>query len=100
MYWWHWEAMLITYLSTRRISLPFNNIPELVTQSPFRIILIPGTSYEDAFKTSRDEFWKIAWTDRVQPHLEENRGLSKDILVDKMSQEGTTALYDNYFSIM
>ena len=92
--------MLITYLSTRRITLPFNNIPELVANTPFRIILIPGTSYEDAFKTSRDKDWQAAWTGRVQPYLAENKGLPKDALVEIMSRETTTALYDNYFSIM
>ena len=35
----HWEAMLISYLSTRVIVLPFNDIPELVSKTQYRIIL-------------------------------------------------------------
>ena len=42
MMYWHWEAMLISYLATRVIVLPFNNIPELVANSQFRILLMPG----------------------------------------------------------
>ena len=79
--------------------MPFGNIPSLVSDSPFRIILIPGTSFEDVFKTSKDKDWMVAWTDRVQPYLEENRGLSKDLLVAKLKKETTSALYDNFFSI-
>ena len=52
MMFWHWEAMLISYLATRVISLPFKDIPDLVSNTQFRIILQPGTSFEDAFKTS------------------------------------------------
>ena len=48
----HWEAMLISYLSTRVIVLPFDNIPELISKTQFRIILSPGSSYEDDFKTA------------------------------------------------
>ena len=41
---YHWEAMLISYLATRVIVLPFNNIRELVDQSTFVIALFPGSS--------------------------------------------------------
>ena len=97
---WHWEAMLITYLSTRQIVLPFNNIPELVSASPFRIFLIPGSSYEDAFKTSRDPSWMAAWEDRVKPYLAENGGISSGDFVDMLTADPVTAYYDNYFSVM
>jgi hypothetical protein len=33
MIFWHWEAMLISYLATRVISLPFKNIPGLVANT-------------------------------------------------------------------
>ena len=46
----HWEAMLISYLSTRKIVLPFQNIPELISKTQYRIILSPGSSYEDDFR--------------------------------------------------
>jgi hypothetical protein len=42
MIYWHWEAMLISYLATRVIVLPFNSIPELLDKSDFLIALNPG----------------------------------------------------------
>jgi hypothetical protein len=96
MIFWHWEAMLISYLATRVISLPFKDIPDLVSNTQFRIILRPGTSSEDAFKTSPDQNWQVAWTDRVQPHLEEHVGFLFQDFVDKLKE----ALYDNYFAVM
>ena len=43
---WHWEAMLISYLATRVIVLPFDGISSLVENSDFKIGLSPGSSYE------------------------------------------------------
>ena len=41
-----WEAMLISYLATRVIVLPFDGISSLVENSDFKIGLSPGSSYE------------------------------------------------------
>ena len=90
--------MLISYLATRKIVLPFNNIPELVSKSSFRIALNTGSSVEDAFKTSRDPDWMVAWTDRIQPYLEDYVGDNKHLL-NLIMTDPTTALYANYFSI-
>ena len=100
MMYWHWEAMLISYLATRKIVLPFNNIPELVSLSQTNVYLIPGSSYEDAFKTSRDPDWMAAWDSRVSPYLDENRGTSSSEFVEKLVLDSSFAYYDNYFSVM
>ena len=70
---WHWEAMLISYLATRVIVMPFKNIPELVSNTDFRIVLLPGTSFEDAFKTSKNPDWQAAWTQRWDNHVTMDR---------------------------
>ena len=98
MFFWHWEAMLISYLATRTISLPFKDITDLMTQ--FRIILAPGTSYVDDFRTSTDPIWQAAWTDRVKAHLEEHVGIPNSEIADKISKEEMSAWYVNYFSEM
>ena len=102
MIFWHWEAMLISYLATRTVSLPFKDISDLVVNTQFRIILVPGTSLEDDFKTSTDPIWQAAWTDRVQPHLEEHVGylLSDPKFADKLAKEEYSALYDSYMGTM
>ena len=100
MMFWHWEAMLISYLATRVISLPFKDIPDLVSNTQFRIILRPGTTFEDSFKTSTDKNWQAAWTDRVQPHLEEHVGFSMQDFADTLTIDSVSAWYDVYFAIM
>ena len=100
MIYWHWEAMLLSYLATRVTSLPFIDIPDLVSNTEFRIILTPGSSSEDSFKTSTDPNWQVAWTDRVQPHLEEHTGFSFQDFADEISKDGLSAWFSNYFSVM
>ena len=100
MIFWHWEAMLISYLATRTISLPFKDITDLVVNTQFRIIFLPGSTNEDAFKTSKDPIWQAAWTDRVKPHLEEHVGCTDPEFADKIIKEELSAWYDNYFGTM
>ena len=100
MIFWHWEAMLISYLATRVTSLPFKDITDLVVNTQFRIITLPGSSYEDDFKSSTDPIWKAAWTDKVKPHLEEHVGFTDLEFVDKITKEGLSAWYNNYFGAM
>ena len=68
---YYWEAMLISYLSTRFISLPFTNIRGLVENSDFKIALIKGTAFEDAFKLSTDPIWQKAYSERIEPYLDQ-----------------------------
>ena len=100
MIFWHWEAMLISYLATKTISLPFKDITELVENTQFRIILRPGSTVEDAFKTSSDPIWQAAWTDRIQPHLEEHVGFTDQELADKLIKDESSAWYDFYLGVM
>ena len=61
--------MLISNLSTRVITLPFTGIETLLTQSDFKIAVKPGTSFVDAFKHSTNPVWQAAWTNRIEPYL-------------------------------
>ena len=101
MIFWHWEAMLISFLATRVILLPFKDIPDLVANTQFRIILRPGTAFEDAFKTSPDPIWQAAWTDRVQPYLDEiGFDMDRNQISDKVTKDALTAWYHDYLSVM
>ena len=100
MLFWHWEAMLISYLAKRVIPLPFKDIPDLISNTQFRIILTPGSFPEDAFKTSLDPVWQTAWTDRVKPHLEEHVGFSKQDFAKQMARDGVSAWYEMYSLVM
>ena len=92
-----WEAMLVSYLSTRVIVLPFNNIRELVENTDFRIAIIPGTSFEDAFKYSTDPIWQKAYKERIKPYLDEYME-SYLQMVDLPLKDSSLALYDNFYS--
>jgi hypothetical protein len=74
---WHWVAMLISYLSTRVIMLPFHSIAEMVNTNDYRLFVSPGTSVFDAFKLSTDPDWKKAWNEKIEPYLEEYTRLEK-----------------------
>ena len=97
MIYYHWEAMLISYLSTRVIVLPFTNIKELVENSDFRIGLNPGSSYEDAFKYSTDTIWQNAYSKRIEPNLDEYRPFYER-MIDLPLRDESLALYDNFFA--
>ena len=96
---WHWEAMLISYLATRKIVLPFNNVEELVKKSNYKIAINPGTTQEDVFKYSSDESWQKAWNDRIEPYLQNYAGIKKfqDIMKFPM-EDSEIAVYDNFYT--
>ena len=66
-----WEAMLVTYLSTRKTIMPFNTLEEMYLNTNFRLALIPNTAYEDAFKYSSDPMIQTIYEERIKPHLQE-----------------------------
>ena len=80
--------------------LPFNDIPDLMSNTEFPIFVPPGTSFEDAFKTAKNPDWQAAWIDRVQPYLERNSGLKTEELIKIVSEDSTLSFYENYFSVM
>ena len=92
---YHWEAMLISYLSTRFVVLPFTNIRELVENSNYRIGLMPGSSQESYFKTSTDPFVQEAYSERIEPYLDEFDQFSKN-LIDLLLSDETLAIYISY----
>ena len=94
---YHWEAMLISYLATRVIVLPFNGIKELVDKSSFLIALNPGSSYEDAFKYANEPDWQAAWTSRIEPYLEDYKDGSSRMIQYPL-EDSNIALYDTFFA--
>jgi hypothetical protein len=99
---WYWEAMLISYLATKVISLPFTSIPQLIKTSDYRIALTPGSSQEDTFKFSNDQDWAVGYTERIQPYLEEyfkytNGSVMGMSILDSNTE---TAVYMDYFTGM
>ena len=92
--------MLISYLSTRFIALPFTNIRGLVENSDFRIALIKGTSFDDSFKMSTDPIWQKAYSERIQPFFEEFAPFyeSMDKLAELALKDESVAIYHPFGS--
>ena len=89
--------MLISYLSTRFIALPFTNIRDLVENSDFKIALIKGTSYDDAFKLSTDPIWQKAYSERIEPFLDQYSPFYENMNEVALKDE-SVAIYQNFFS--
>jgi hypothetical protein len=94
---WHYVAMIISYLSTKVIVMPFNSIPEMVITSGYRLFVNPGGSSEDSFRLSTDPDWQKAWNEMIEPSLEEYKNLKRAKTAIEFAILGnpTLAIYGN-----
>ena len=99
---YHWEAMIVSYLSTRIISIPFNGIPSLITNTDYNILTLPGSVLADSFKHSKDSFWQRAWKERMEPFLDDyakQYGTGPDEMKKFILENENFALYDRFSSV-
>ena len=93
---YHWESMLVSYMSARKIVMPFKNLEEMLLNTDFRLATLPKTTLQDNFKYSKDPIWQGIWKDRLEPHLQEYEDYPyylKD-MIHFIRDDFTTALYD------
>ena len=98
MLWYHWEAMLISYLAIRKTVVPFTSMDELVDKTSFKVAVWPGTLSEDTFKFATEKAWQTAWTDRIEPYLD-NYADNGGKMIKYPANDPNIALYDNFPSI-
>ena len=72
--------MVVSYLSIRIIPLPFKGIQDLVTDSNYKLITMPGSAFSDAFKYSKNPYWQRAWEERMEPALKDFEGIEGNIM--------------------
>ena len=98
---YHWEAMLVSYLSSRKTIMPFTSLTDMYLNTEFRLALIPATSYEDDFKFSADEIWQKIYTDRLEPHLKEYSDYPNHLsdMIYFIKNDHATALYESFAPI-
>ena len=60
----HWEAMLISYLARIVISIPFSNMQELY-DSDYQVNTLAGSVYYDAFKYGND-LWQMILKEKLE----------------------------------
>ena len=61
--------MLITYLSTRKTTIPFTSIKDLYLHTNFKVVVIPNTADEGIFKHATDPIFQNIYEERIKPYL-------------------------------
>ena len=91
----HWKAMLISYLSKIVISIPFSNMQELYN-SDYQVSTLAGSSYIDAFKYGNN-LWQLIFKEKLEK-------VDQDCISPKdcrswLLQDAKNALYFSFNSI-
>ena len=60
----HWEAMLISYLAKIVIPVPFSNMQELY-KSDYQFTTLAGSAFSDSFKNG-NELWQLIYTEKLE----------------------------------
>ena len=66
---YHWEAMLVSYLSAKVEILPFRNVEQLIENKDFKVALLQGSYVEDSFRDVQNQIWKQLWSNQIHPFL-------------------------------
>ena len=83
MVYYSWQADLISSLTVKQNTLPFNNLDELAATSKYKVILAQGTSTLDLFRYSSDPARNRIWKEKIAPYV--NELPSYDGLLDSLS---------------
>jgi hypothetical protein len=73
----------------------------MYSKTPFRLAMIPDTSYVDNFKYSPDPMWQSIYKERIEPNLQEYRDYPGHLsdMIHFIKEDSTTALYEGYIPI-
>ena len=98
---WHWEAMLVSYLATRKTVMPFTSVTDMYLNTDFRLALIPSTTFEDNFKYSTEPLWQGLYNERIKPYLTEYSSYENYLsdMVHFIRDDFSTALIDTHIAI-
>ena len=94
----HWEAMLVSYLSMRVTRMPFTNMQELY-KSDYKFTTIQGSAYHDTFKYG-NEMWQKIYKEKLEfPEVIElekvNKGWAASV-IDWMLLDEERAAYSHH----
>ena len=97
---YHWEAMLVSYLSTRKTIMPFSTLSELYHGTDLRVAVRPSTSWEDNFRYSSDEIFLKIYEERIKPYRDEYQQFPfSHGMTYLIEDDPNTALYNSYIPI-
>ena len=64
-----WEAMLISYLSARTITLPFKDIGGLMQKTDLKVYVLPYSAKMEFFQYTSVPILQRVYTERIEPNL-------------------------------
>ena len=70
LFYYYWTATLVSYLTTQKTILPFEDIPSMLSNTDFQIALQSGTSHQVLFEFSNEPTRIEAWEYRIKQHLD------------------------------
>ena len=88
----HWEAMLISYLAKIVIPIPFSNMQELY-KSDYQLGTLAGSAYLDAFKYG-NELWQQIYREKL--NVEDHNYATAEGCLSWMLLDAKNAVYYEY----
>ena len=64
-----WNANLKSYLTTKKINMPFDSLEKLLDATNYKIAIMPESAEEDGFKLSSDPIKQKVYIQRIKPYL-------------------------------
>ena len=92
LYYFHWEAMLISYLAKIVTPIPFSNMLELYN-SDYQLTTLGGSYFVDVFRYG-DELWQLIYREKME--LTNKYCNSPNQCVDMVLMDPKNAAYFNY----
>ena len=71
IFFYHWEAELIAYMSAKKIDLPFRSLEEFSEKPEFKLIVGKGTVHVDTFRYSKDPIHSKIWKEKMMPYFDD-----------------------------
>lgn len=68
---WSFNGDLISALLNQVVILPFTDIQSLLRNTNYLISVIPDSTFEERFKSSKDMHDQIAYQERIKPFLDD-----------------------------
>ena len=95
LYYFHWEAMLISYLAKIMTPVPFSNMHELY-KSDYKFTTLPGSALYDSFRNG-DELWQLIHKEKME--VASKYCMTFNDCVNWLLMDPKSAIYFDYRSI-
>ena len=66
-----WEAMLISYLSVKKVYMPFRTLEEFEKTSNYKLVVAKGFSQLDMFRSSKEYPYNDIWAKKMRPYAQD-----------------------------